>query len=140
LAARKRLEELTPMKVAYHAPPLVEQAPAERAPEATTPSEAGTLIETAEPETRIEQPVTKPRKRRAPAAEPSQETAETPANGAPATPSRRRRAAATAEPSQETAETPANGAPAVKTRKRRATTADAERNDETEPVTTEKAS
>jgi sec-independent protein translocase protein TatB len=127
LAARKRLEQLTPMNVSYHTPPVIEDAPAASAPEAPK-SEAGATIEIAaqvapaEPATPAEQPAAKTRKRRA---------------------------ATTAEPitNQETAETPANGAPVAKTRKRRTPAASpsigrdsAERSDETEPVTTEKAS
>ena len=59
----------------------------------------------------------------------------------PVAKTRKRRAAATAEPiAIEKAETPADGAPAAKTRKRRTPAASADRTDETEPVTTEKAS
>jgi hypothetical protein len=110
LAARKRLEELTPMKVSYLAPPEIEEAPADSGPAAAPTSAADTTSETAaqlaldEQIVPTEQPVAKTRKRRA---------------------------AATSEPiAIEAAETPANGTPA----------ASAERTDETEPVTTEKAS
>jgi Sec-independent protein translocase protein TatA len=120
LAARKRLEELTPMRVSYHAPPVIEEVPADNAPEAASTSEADAATDTAAPATPAEQPAPK---------------------------SRKRRAATNAEASQATAEAPSNGAPVVKTRKRRTAAAgpaigrdSAERADETEPVTTEKAS
>jgi sec-independent protein translocase protein TatB len=60
----------------------------------------------------------------------------------PVAKTRKRRAAATTtdQIAIETAETPAAGAPAAKTRKRRTPAASVERTDETEPVTTEKAS
>lgn len=87
-------------------------------------------------------PAPKARKRRAAstADQSATATAETPANGAPEVKPRKRRAAAAAESSQETAETPINDAPELKPRKRRTPAASAERSDETEPVTTEKAS
>jgi sec-independent protein translocase protein TatB len=120
LAARKRLEQLTPMQVSYHTPPVIEDAPAASPPEAVPTSEAGATIEIAaqvapaEQTTPAEQSVTKTRKRRA---------------------------AATADPiAIEATEKPADGTPAAKARKRRTPAASAERTDETEPVTTEKAS
>ena len=121
LAARKRLEQLTPMNVAYHTPPVIENAPADSAPESVATSEAGAtmeiaaLVAPAAQTTPVEQVVAKTRKRRA---------------------------AATAEPiaNQETAKAPANSPAVAKTRKRRAPAASAERIDETEPVATEKAS
>jgi sec-independent protein translocase protein TatB len=96
LATRKLLEQLTPIDVAYHAPPISEAAGADSTPAV---------------------PARKTRKRRAasPADPGTPESAEAPASeGDPAAP------------------------PTARTRKRRAT-ASAERSDETEPVTTEKA-
>jgi hypothetical protein len=142
LAARKRLEELTPMQVSHHAPPVIAEAPAHSALEAAPASEPDTQIDPAappalvEPIAAAEPPTTKTRKRRAAATE----AAETPANDAPAASARKRRAAATAEAIQEIAEVLADEMPAAKTRKRRTPAANAERTDEIEPVTTEKAS
>jgi sec-independent protein translocase protein TatB len=60
---------------------------------------------------------------------------------APAPKTRKRRAVPTADQSASaTAETPADGAPTAKTRKRRTPAASAQPTDETEPITTEKAS
>jgi len=72
----------------------------------------------------------------------------TPVDPPPAPKTRKRRAAPTADQSASaTAETPVDGAPTAKTRKRRSPAASpsidrdsAERTDETEPITTEKAS
>ena len=119
LAARKRLEQLTPMKVSYHTPPMIEDAPADSAPEAVATSEAGAMeiaaqVAPAEQTSPAEQPVAKTRKRRA--------------------------AATAGQIAIEAAAHPADGAPVAKARKRRTPAASAERTAETEPVTTEKAS
>jgi sec-independent protein translocase protein TatB len=145
LAARKRLEQLTPMKVSYQAPPAIEDAPADSATSAMVAAEASTAATSAEQATLIEPPAalaTKARKRRAAATadQSAIETAETPADGVPPAKTPKRRTPATVEPIQEAAEAPKNGAPAAKARKRRTPAASAERADETEPVTTEKAS
>jgi len=116
LAARKRLEELTPMNVSFHAPPPIEQAAAESVSSEVAVAEAG-VAETSTDLPALVDPLAaapKPRKRRA------SSTASQKAN----------------DPAEPTVE----GAPAPKTRKRRAPTASAVRADETEPVTTEKAS
>jgi Sec-independent protein translocase protein TatA len=95
-------------------------APADRTPEEVPPSEAGATMEItaqvapAEPTSTVEQPVAKTRKRRA--------------------------AATVDQIAIEASAHPADGAPAAKARKRRTPAASAERTDETEPVTTEKAS
>ncbi len=120
LAARKRLEELTPMRVAYHEPPVIENAPVDGTPETIPPPEADATIERAaqaDPAEQInsaELPIAKPRKRRTPA------TADQTASAA--------------------AETLVDGTPVPKIRKRRTPAANAERSDETEPITTEEAS
>ena len=133
LAARQRLEELAPMRVAVHTPPVIEEAPADSTPEAIAPAEASAASEE----------VIAPAE-----ASPTSETAGLPplidpitAAEQPATKPRKRRAAAPADQMAiEAAEMPADGAPAAKARKRRAPAATAEPTDETEPVTTEKAS
>jgi Sec-independent protein translocase protein TatA len=182
-ALQQQLKQRGALDEAWQPPSLDVQLPAPEAaapvapliepPGPAEPVEDEVVLATSEADTQIdpvEQPAAKPRRRRAAAtAEPSQETAETPANGVPAATPRRRRAAATADPSQETAETPANGAPVARTRKRRTPATSpsipfdpaapelvalrqaqepgqarprdpAEPSDETEPVTTEKAS
>jgi sec-independent protein translocase protein TatB len=123
LAARKRLEELTPMKVAHHAPPVIEDARADSAAGEVVTAEASTI------EASLERP---------PLVDPLT---------APAPKARKRRPAATVDQSTSaTGETPADGAPVAKTRKRRSPAAsskhtdEAERANETESVTTEKAS
>jgi sec-independent protein translocase protein TatB len=96
LEARKRLEQLTPMRVAVHAPPALEEAPADSAPVAIVIPEADASLELAAP---AEPPVAKARKRRA--------------------------AASADQIATEAAAAPANGAPGVKTRKRRTPAASA---------------
>jgi hypothetical protein len=150
LAARKRLEELTPMQVAVHAPPVIEQAPALSAPEAASSSPPDAPSDPAARDTMAE-PAPKPRKRRAVAgAESAQAADDAPANGALDIKPRKRRAAASADAAQviateEIAEVPTDGLPAAKTRKRRSADPSiprdsATRADDTEPITTEKAS
>jgi ribonuclease E len=140
-----RLEELTPMQVSVHAPPVIEAAPAEPAAEAAPPPEPDAPSNIAAQDSIAEPPAAKPRKRRAPAtAEAEQAIAETPANGTAQSKPRKRRAPATAEASQAIAEVPTDGAPAAKTRKRRTASPSIPRDsaapaDETELVTTEKA-
>src|SRR5205807_736454 len=110
---RKQLEQLTPMKVAYHAPPVTEDALADSAPEAVPNSKADARIELAAQVAPAEQTT--------PAAQPVAKT-------------RKRRAAAAADHiAIEGAEAPADGAMAVKSRKRRTPAASAERTTETEP-------
>jgi Sec-independent protein translocase protein TatA len=140
-----RLEELTPMQVSVHAPPVIEVAPAEPAAEAAPPPEPAAPSNAAAQDIIAEPSAAKPRKRRAPAtAEADQAIAETPANGTAQSKPRKRRAPATAEASQAIAEVPADGAPAAKTRKRRTASPSIPQDsaapaDETELVTTEKA-
>jgi hypothetical protein len=139
LAARKRLEELTPMQVAVHAPPVIEQSPALSVPETAPTSEPDAPSNPAAHDTMAEPPAAKTRKRRAAAAaESTQATDEADATGAPNIKPRKRRAAASANADQELVEVPTDGLPAAKTRKRRST--GATRADDTEPITTEKAS
>ncbi|HJZ45678.1 MAG TPA: twin-arginine translocase TatA/TatE family subunit [Roseiflexaceae bacterium] len=112
VAARKLLEQLTPMNVSYHAPPVVEAAPDDNVPTDDPVAET-----TASPAA----PARKTRKRRA--APPAADALET------------------AQASEQDTSVPASpAAPARKTRKRRAAAASAERGDEIEPITTEKAS
>jgi Sec-independent protein translocase protein TatA len=142
LAARKRLEELTPMQVSVHAPPVIEEPPTLSVPEAAPPPEPDAPSIAAAQDISAEPPATKTRKRRAAATAETiiSEAAETPMNGVPEVKTRKRRAASTAEPSQAAAETPANSTAEIKTRKRRTPATSTERADATEPVTTEKAS
>jgi sec-independent protein translocase protein TatB len=137
LAARKRLEELTPMRVAHHAPPVIQDAPADSAPEAASTTELDAPIEAAtqlptlvDPTAPVEQPVIKLRKRRAAASvEPIQsEIAALPTLVEPTAPVeppviklRKRRAAASVEPIQAVAETPADGTPAANAHQRQTT-------------------
>jgi hypothetical protein len=117
LAARKRLEELAPMTVSYHAPPVVEPAIADGAHSEVALAEASPAEASAELTPLVDPlalPAPKPRKRRA--------------------------ASTASQKASDPTEPAAEGAPAPKTRKRRATAASAERADETEPATTEKAS
>jgi sec-independent protein translocase protein TatB len=117
LAARKRLEELTPMKVSYHAPPVVEDVPADSAASEVVAADASAPETSAEHTPLVEPPA------------------------APAPKTRKRRAAATADQSAlATDATPAEGTPAAKTRKRRSPAASVEHTDETEQTTAEKAS
>jgi hypothetical protein len=118
LAARKRLDELTPMKVAHHTLPVIEDVQADSADGEVVAAEAS-----AERSTLVD-PL-----------------------AVPATKTRKRRTPATADQSTSAVgETPADGAPVAKTRKRRTPAAsskhtdEAERTNETESVTTEKAS
>jgi Sec-independent protein translocase protein TatA len=129
LAARKRLEEFTPMRVAHHAPPVIEPTPADAAIRPAVATEADILAAIAS--------ATAPSVEPTPLIDPLT---------APAPKARKRRAAPTTEQSAAT-ETPLEGAPVAKTRKRRAPAASpsigrdsAEHTNETEPVTTEKAS
>jgi Sec-independent protein translocase protein TatA len=151
LAARKRLEELTPMQVAVHAPPLIEQAPALSAPEAAPLPDPNAPTSAVAQDTIAEPPAAKARRRRAAAgAESAQVADEAPANGVPDSKPRKRRAAANADTAQEIAtkeiaEVPTDGLPAAKTRKRRSASPSipgdpATRADDSEPITTEKAS
>jgi sec-independent protein translocase protein TatB len=145
LAARKLLAELTPIRVAYHAPPVIEPTPDDSAPEAALATDTDTTKEVAalpaliDPTAPAAQPVAKTRKRRAAAIPIVPEVAETPANDTAAAKACKRRAAATAEAIEEIAEALADDKQATKTRKRR-TPAGPESSGEIEPVTTEKAS
>jgi sec-independent protein translocase protein TatB len=124
LAARKLLEQLTPMKVAYHAPPVVE--PAQSAPE-TEPA-----LETADPTPEAHPagaPAPKARKRRAKAT-PAATPLEVPVMPAPDL-------AALADHPEVAAEPPT--APAGR-RKRRPAADSGVPADASEPATTEKAS
>ncbi len=117
LAARKRLEELTPMRVAHHAPPVVEQVPADSAISEVVEGEAKSEASASAPSTELApliDPLTAPK-------------------------ARKRRAAPTAD-QNATTEIPVAGTPIAKTRKRRTPATSAERTDEAESVTTEKAS
>jgi sec-independent protein translocase protein TatB len=126
LAARKLLDQLTPMNVSYHAPPAIEPAPADGAPIDGPPAAQAEQAVLAEPPAA---PARKTRKRRgsASADQGALESIDAPAvdSSAPA-----------GEP-MPLIEPPTAGA---KPRKRRAASASAERADATEPVTTEKAS
>jgi sec-independent protein translocase protein TatB len=127
LAARKRLEELAPMRVSHHAPPVIEDETADAA--------SGTAV-TEETEAVAAQ---------ASASTPSPELAPLIDPLAAAPKARKRRAAPAADQSASP-ETLLEAAPVTKTRKRRAPAASpaidrdsSERADEAEPVTTEKA-
>ena len=122
LAARKRLEELTPMRVAHHAPPVIEANPADGAISAAVATEA----DTGQPK--------QARPRRAPNSPPLIDPLTAGAKSAQ-TP-RRTHSRSKCEPR----EIPEAGAPAAKTRSAARRPLSAERSDETEPVTTEKAS
>jgi len=128
LAARKRLEELTPMRVSHHAPPVIEDVPADSASDAAVAEEAQVVAAEASAST--------PSAELAPLIDPLA-----------AAPNARKRRAWPTEDHSASLETPLEAAPVTKTRKRRTPAASpsigrdsAERTDEAEPVTTEKAS
>jgi Sec-independent protein translocase protein TatA len=133
LAARRLLEQLTPMQVSYHAPPVVEpvQTAAELDP-ALEPAAAQLEAQPASP------PAPRPRKRRAKAT-PEATELEVPIMPAPdrVAPAHQPDAAAGAPAS---AEAPAIERPAASRRKRRAPADRDAPADASEPVTTEKAS
>ncbi|MDQ2996244.1 MAG: twin-arginine translocase TatA/TatE family subunit [Chloroflexota bacterium] len=129
LAARKRLEELTPMRVAHHAPPVVEQVPTDSAISAAV-GEAAEVVA-------LEASATATSTELAPLIDPLT---------APAPKARKRRATPAAD-QNATTEIPVVGTPVAKTRKRRTPATSpairrdsAEHTDEAESVTTEKAS
>jgi len=122
LAARKRLEELTPMRVSHHAPPVIEDAVIDSpASEIVAAETAIVAAESSTAETSTEL---------APLINPL---------GTPAPKARKRRAAATADQSAS-ADAPADGTPATPTHKHRTPAESVDHRDEIEPVTTEKAS
>jgi sec-independent protein translocase protein TatB len=134
LAARKRLEQLAPMQVSYHAPPVVEPTSVESSPELDpAPEPADPAVA---PQLPVE-PVAKARKRRAKTTQ-AAGALELPAMPSDDPPTPGDDSHAPAEPLS--AESQPIAGPAANRRKRRAPADSATPAEQSEPVTTENAS